>query len=212
MTANIKHVALALVLTVAAALVLYGQTPVTIVNTQAVDYPFGASLTVGGGSSSTGPVMSGRTSNTEPTNATGDTQSWPVWLFRSGAPAMVQVPTAVAGAATSTTYIVSTASTNCTNVKASAGNVYSLLLENFTSTPYFFRFYDLASAPTASSATGFKGSIGIPHGTGAGGGFVVPMPHPETFTTGIAYCITLNAASTDNNAAVVGLYGRMQWK
>jgi hypothetical protein len=206
-----RLVALGIVLCAAVAL-LMAQAPVTITNVQAVDYPFGSALTIGGGSSSTGPVMSGRTSNTEPTNATGDTQSWPAWFFRSGAQATIPVATAVTGWAPSTTYIVSTATTNCINVKATAGNVYSLLLENFTSTPYFFRFYDLATTPTASSATGFKGSIGIPHGTTAGGGLVVPIPLPEPFTAGIAYCITLNAAATDNNAAAVGIYGRMQWK
>lgn len=210
---NIKHFALAVVLTLAAALVLYGQgQPVTITNAQAVDYAFGSSLTVGGGSSSTGPVISGRTSNTEPTNASGDTLSWPVWLFRSGAQAFVMTPTAVAGAAGTTTYITTTASTNCVNVKNTAGNVYSLLLENTTSTVYYYRAYNLTTAPTASSATGFVGSLPIPHGTGAGGGFVVPMPIPESYSTGIAYCITGGAGSTDATNAAVGIFGRIQTK
>jgi hypothetical protein len=190
---------------------LWAQQPVTIVNVQAVDYGFDAALTFGGTPSS-GPVVQGRTSATEPTNAGGDTRAFPLWLERSGAQHTLDTATANTSAGIVPQYYPSAASTNSTNVKASAGNVYEILLMNTTSTVYWLRFYNLATAPTCSSATGFVGSIPIPHGTGAGGGMVLAMQIPDAFTTGIAFCVTGGAASTDNTNAATGLLVRLKTK
>lgn len=104
-----------------------------------------------------------------------------------------------------TSYVAAAATTNATSVKTSAGNVYHYRLSNTTAVIYYLRMYNLAAAPTCSSAVGFVESIPIPANT-AGAGRADSQPNGQAFSTGIAYCITLNAASTDNNAAAVGVF------
>jgi hypothetical protein len=107
--------------------------------------------------------------------------------------------------------IASAASTNATNVKASAGQVYNIFAVNTTATVYYLRLYNLSSTPTCSSATGFVGSIAIPANT-SGAGIAVPFPVGWAFNTGIGYCITGGAGSTDNTNAAVGIYGAIVYK
>ena len=126
-------------------------------------------------------------------------------LYDSGGNEIV-VPTAGL-----THYAAATASTNCTSVEASSGTVYHYSLTNTTSTIYYLRMYNLASAPTASSATGFVESIPIPANT-SGGGRERPMNIGQAFTTGIAYCITGGASSTDNTNAAAGVFVSILYK
>lgn len=109
-------------------------------------------------------------------------------------------------------YIISAASTNSTNCKGSAGNFYGLRIINTTSTIYYLRLYNLASAPTCSSATGFIESIPIPHATGTGAGIVDTSNLPIGYTTGIGYCLTGGSSSTDNTNAATGLFGVIKYK
>jgi hypothetical protein len=80
--------------------------------------------------------------------------------------------------------IVSAATNNATNCKASPGNLYGYEIYNTTTTTYYLRLYNTASAPTCSSATGFVRSIPIPAASaaGQGGGEVLlgapPPPQP----------------------------------
>jgi hypothetical protein len=110
--------------------------------------------------------------------------------------------------------IVSAASTNATNCKASAGNLYGYEIFNTTTTVYYLRLYNLASAPTCSSATGWVRSIPIPPAGAAGqvGGVVTPLSFPINYGTGIGYCITGGATSTDNTNAAAGIYGALKFK
>jgi hypothetical protein len=98
-----------------------------------------------------------------------------------------------------------TASTNAANCKASAGNFYGVRAVNTTATFAYLRLYNLATAPTCSSATGFVETIPIPaNATGAG---IVSMPaFPFNYTTGIAYCVTGGATSTDNTNSPAGVF------
>lgn len=107
--------------------------------------------------------------------------------------------------------IVSLASTNATNCKSSAGNFYGYELYNTTTTVYCLRLYNLASAPTASSATGWIRSIPIPPASSAGlvGGIVALSPIPVNYTVGIGYVITGGCSSTDNTNAASGIYGKV---
>lgn len=110
--------------------------------------------------------------------------------------------------------IVSAASTNSTNCKASAGNFYGVDLVNTTTTIYYLRLYNTASAPTCSSATGFIRSIPIPPASAAGGagGIVRLLPIPINYGTGISYCLTGGSSSTDNTSAATGVFGTIIYK
>lgn len=107
-----------------------------------------------------------------------------------------------------THYLAAAATTNATSVKASAGTLYGLSLSNTTTTVYYLRLYNLAVPPTCSSATGFVESVPIPPASAAGqvGGREAQFNIGKAFTTGVAYCITGGAGSTDNTAAAVGVF------
>lgn len=122
--------------------------------------------------------------------------------------------TATSGAAASACNILSAASTNSTNCKASAGNLYGYEIFNTSTTVYYLRLYNLSSAPTCSSATGFIRSIPIPPAAAAGqvGGAVSNQGVPVNFGTGIGYCITGGSSSTDNTNAATGIFGEIRYK
>lgn len=110
--------------------------------------------------------------------------------------------------------ILSAATTNSTSCKGSAGNFYGFELYNTTTTVYYLRFYNTATAPTCSSATGFIRSIPIPPAAAAGqvGGALSNQVFPVNYTTGIGYCITGGSSSTDNTNAAVGIFGEIRFK
>jgi hypothetical protein len=92
--------------------------------------------------------------------------------------------------------LITAATTNATNVKASAGKVYLLDMFNSDTVGYWVKMYNKASAPTVGTdvpvATRF-----VP----AGGGAVIATAEGIPFTTGIAFGTTLNA--TDSDTTVV---------
>lgn len=110
--------------------------------------------------------------------------------------------------------IVSAASNNATNCKASAGNFYGVEIFNTTTTLYYLRLYNLATSPTCSSATGFIRSIPIPPAGAAGGagGAVNNFTVPVGYSAGIGYCITAGSSSTDNTSAATGVFGAIRYK
>jgi hypothetical protein len=73
---------------------------------------------------------------------------------------------------------------------------------NTTATHYYLRMYNLASAPTCSSATGFVETIAVL----ATGGAVTPINVGQSYDAGIGFCITGGAGSTDNTNAAAGVY------
>lgn len=143
-------------------------------------------------SDSTGVVQPGNTANTTP------------WL---NAPAAEATTTNSA----LTSYTASAASTNSTSLKGSAGNLYGISAINTTATLYYLRLYNSSSAPTCSSATGYVETIPIPaSATGAG---LERWPHvPQGFTTGIGFCLTGGASSTDNTNAATGVHLTLLYK
>lgn len=116
--------------------------------------------------------------------------------------------------ATTPCYIVSAASTNSTNCKNAFGNLYGYELFNTTTTVYWLRLYNTASAPTCSSATGFIRSIPIPPAASAGqvNGVILPPMMPIHYATGISFCLTGGSSSTDNTNAAVGIFGVLKYK
>jgi hypothetical protein len=113
--------------------------------------------------------------------------------------------------ATSGCYLVSAASTNSTNCKASAGNLYGIRFVNTTSTLYYLRLYNSSGAPTCSSATGFIESIPIP-ASASGAGISWTPQFPINYGTGIGFCFTGGSSSTDNTNAATGVFGVIQYK
>jgi hypothetical protein len=105
---------------------------------------------------------------------------------------------------------VTTASTNAASCKTTASNFYGYEFFNTTTTVAYLRLYNLAASPTCSSATGFIRSIPIPPAadTGQVGGAIRVSPFPtDRYGTGVAWCITGGASSTDNTNAGAGIYG-----
>ncbi len=113
-----------------------------------------------------------------------------------------------------TSYTAAGASTNCTNVKNAAGTVYHVSVSNTTTTVYYLRWYNLSSTPTASSATGYVSSLPIPPAAASGqvGGRETPYNIGKAFTTGVGFCITGGASSTDNTNAATGVFVEILYK
>lgn len=108
---------------------------------------------------------------------------------------------------TTKTRIVSAASTNATNVKASAGKVMSLRLFNTAAYDVFFKFYDKASAPTVGTDTP-SWTIPIKAGTGYSNNFVLG----DDFAIGIAYAITKLQADSDTTVVAANdVTGKIHW-
>lgn len=94
------------------------------------------------------------------------------------------------------------ASTNSTNIKASAGTLCHLTAINTTVTTYYLRMYNLAAAPTCSSATGAVHTYPVL----PSGGINIPLPVGETYSAGIGFCVTGGGSDTDNTNAATGVY------
>lgn len=96
-------------------------------------------------------------------------------------------------------HLVSAASTNATNLKASAGQVYAITAFNLNAAAMYLKFHNTAGTPTAG--TGVTDTFLIPGNT-AGAGVVINIDKGIIFTTGIG--ITLVTGITDASAVAVG--------
>lgn len=123
-------------------------------------------------------------------------------------------PSSSSTQAVSACNILSTASTNATNCKGSAGNFYGFDVYNTTTTVYYLRLYNTSSSPTCSSATGFIRTVPVPPGATSGlvGGIVENQSFPTNYSTGISYCITGGSSSTDNTNAAAGIFGEIRYE
>lgn len=108
----------------------------------------------------------------------------------------------------------STASTNATNCKNAAGDLYAWWFINTSATIGYVRLYNLSSTPTCTSATGFVRTIPIPPAASAGqaGGVVYGVTLPRNFSAGIAYCITGGGGNADGTNAPAGIFGELNYK
>lgn len=94
---------------------------------------------------------------------------------------------------------LSAATTNATNVKSSAGQVYALQVFNVNAAARYLKLYNSASAPTAGAGTPVKTYV-IPGNT-AGNGFTIEVSKGMAFSSGIGFTIT--AAMADNDTTAV---------
>jgi hypothetical protein len=98
--------------------------------------------------------------------------------------------------------VISIASTNENVVKASAGNLYSIVAIGLTSTVRYLKLYNLATTPNISVDIPVM-TIPIPANT-QGAGVVIPFPFSVNFLNGITFTITANASDSDDTAIGAG--------
>lgn len=91
--------------------------------------------------------------------------------------------------------VISAASTNATNVKASAGRLYGAQFCNTNAAYRYVKFYNLATAPTVGTSVPVS-ILGIP----PGGRASVSNAQGIGCSAGIAYAITSGMADTDTGA------------
>jgi hypothetical protein len=107
--------------------------------------------------------------------------------------------------------LVSVATTNATACNATvttSTRLYGWTFVNTTATIYYLRLYNLAAAPTCSSATGFVRSIPLL----ATQSTVIDFGAlPVIYSAGLGFCLTGGSSSTDNTAAAVGVYGALRY-
>lgn len=93
---------------------------------------------------------------------------------------------------------ISAATTNSTNAKGSAGQVYGWYISNINAAARYVKFYNKATAPTCGTDTPVI-TLAIPGNT-AGAGTNVNFAGGIAFGTGIGYCITTGSADNDTGA------------
>lgn len=94
-------------------------------------------------------------------------------------------------------HLVSAATTNATNIKASAGQVYSITAFNLNASPRYVKFHNTAGTPTAGTAV--TDSFLIPGNT-AGAGMVINIDKGIVFSTGIAITTVTEMADSGTTA------------
>jgi len=94
--------------------------------------------------------------------------------------------------------LISAATTNGTNVKASLGTIYGVQVINTNAAVRYLKFYDKATAPSVGSDVPVK-VITIPGNT-AGAGAVIAFPVGVAFLVGISFALTTGAPDSDTGA------------
>lgn len=102
---------------------------------------------------------------------------------------------------------LSAASTNSTSVTGAASTLCYLNAVNTTTTIYYLKLYNKATAPTCNSDTVVH-TEPVPPASAAGGagGIVVGLgPFGSAFSLGIGFCLTAGIADNDNASAATGV-------
>jgi hypothetical protein len=94
-------------------------------------------------------------------------------------------------------HLVSAATTNATNVKASAGQVYSITAFNLNASARYLKFHNTAGTPTAGASV--TDTYLIPGNT-AGAGLVLNIDKGIAFSTGIGITLVTGIADADSAA------------
>lgn len=113
--------------------------------------------------------------------------------------------------ATSTTRIISTASDNATNIKASAATVFTVLVTNTTEQIAYVKLYDIATTPSCGSTPIISGPLPVP-----GLNQTASWGAPTFFlgiqtTSGLGICITGGPTDTDDTIVQPGIYVTILW-
>lgn len=119
----------------------------------------------------------------------GNTQNTTEWLV---------IDKATTAGGLSKFHLVGAGTTNATNIKASAGQVYSITAFNIAATPVYIKFHNTAGTPTAGTAV--TDTFLIPGNT-SGTGMVINFDKGVAFSTGIG--ITTVTGITDASAVAI---------
>jgi hypothetical protein len=95
-------------------------------------------------------------------------------------------------------HFVAAASDNATNVKSSAGQVYSIDAYNNAAYPVYFKLYNVSSSPTGCGATNLFKVVGLQAGTQ----HTLQTEEGWALGTGIGYCLTKGIADSDDTATL----------
>jgi hypothetical protein len=98
--------------------------------------------------------------------------------------------------------LISLATTNANIVKASGGNLYSIVAIGLTSTVTYLKLYNKATAPTVGTDVPLM-TIPIPANT-QGAGIAIPFSIGVNFPLGIGIAITSGSADNDTGAVGAG--------
>lgn len=97
------------------------------------------------------------------------------------------------------TKLISAATTNATNAKASAGQVYAVQVFNINAAVRYLKLYNKATAPTVGTDIPVK-TITIPGNTAGAGVVMVSWEQGLAFGTGIGFALTTGVADADTGA------------
>jgi hypothetical protein len=113
---------------------------------------------------------------------------------------MVSSLAAVTTGGCTPTSSISTAAVLETEIKATAGQLYQLVITNLDATPVFARLYNDTAANTDQTDTPVQRFIVPTQGNGNGAGFVLPIVVGQTYSTAITLRVTTGAADNDTGA------------
>jgi hypothetical protein len=94
---------------------------------------------------------------------------------------------------------VGAASNNKTQIKGSAGTLYSISVQNLASTPVYLKVFDKTSANVTAGTTACDYQFMIPGNT-AGAGLVFDSAKGIAHANGITVMLTAGIATTDNTS------------
>ena len=115
-------------------------------------------------------------------------------VTNAGTFATQATPTTATSGGPTTYHLVSAATTNLTNIKASAGQLYGWYIYNSNAAARKVAFHNVSGTPTAGASIYF--TLVIPATSGAN----VFLPHGIPFSTGIAISTVTGLADTDTAA------------
>ena len=99
---------------------------------------------------------------------------------------------------------LSTTTTNSTNVYGNPTLLSALVVINTTTTLYYLKLYNKATAPTCGTDTPVW-TVPVPYGASNSGGGVVLPPGGLYFPSGLGFCLTGGIADNDTTAAAAGV-------
>lgn len=100
---------------------------------------------------------------------------------------------------------LSAASTNCTLIVTGAHTLSMVLPLNTTTTTYYLKMFDKATAPVAGTDTPIQ-DYPVPWGSNNSvGGVALPLPLGLRFTKGVGFCLTGGIALNDATNAAIGV-------
>jgi predicted regulator of Ras-like GTPase activity (Roadblock/LC7/MglB family) len=87
-----------------------------------------------------------------------------------------------------------------TEIKATAGQLYQLVVTNLDATPVFARLYNDTAANTDENDTPVQRFVVPTQGNGNGAGFVLPINIGQVYSTAITLRVTTGGADTNTGA------------